>query len=63
MSIYRRHTLAPIGIGLFAVALADRLAFYTTTGMVLLLIATLALGLAAVAPDPPGGEPVIYSPL
>jgi hypothetical protein len=31
--------------------------------MVLLLIATLALGLAAVAPDPPGGEPVIYSPL
>ncbi|HXA41730.1 MAG TPA: glycosyltransferase family 87 protein [Candidatus Solibacter sp.] len=46
-----------------AVALADRLAFYTTTGMVLLLLATLALGLAAVAPDPPGAEPVIYSPL
>ncbi len=31
--------------------------------MVVLLLATLVLGLAAVAPDPPGGEPVIYSPL
>ncbi len=63
MGLYRRHTLAPIGIGLVAVALADRLAFYTPTGAVLLLAGAVFLALAAIAPDPPGGEPVIYSPL
>src|SRR5258708_8065707 len=63
MGLYRRHTLAPIGIGLVAVALADRLAFYTPTGAVLLLAGAVFLALAAIAPDPPAGEPVIYSPL
>src|SRR5258708_34354681 len=63
MSLYRRHTLAPIGIGLVAVALADRLAFYTSNGAVFLLLGVLFLALAATAPDRPDSEPIVYPPL
>jgi len=55
MSLYRRHTFAPLGIGLVAVALADRIAFFSVTGAALLLLGVAILGLAAIAPDPPGG--------
>jgi hypothetical protein len=54
MSLYRRHTLAPLGIALMAVALAERLAFFSVTGAVLILAGAGILGLAAIAPDPPG---------
>ena len=61
--MYRRHTLAPLGIGLMAVALADRIAFFSVTGAALLLLGVLILGLAAIAPDPPGGNHIIYPAL
>jgi hypothetical protein len=35
-------------------------AFYTTTGAVLLLFGVLVLGLAAIAPDPPGDGHAVY---
>jgi hypothetical protein len=60
MSLYRRHTLAPLGIGLMAVALADQLAFFNLTGAVLILAGAAILGLAAIAPDPPGDNHIVY---
>jgi hypothetical protein len=60
MSLYRRHTLAPLGIALVAVALADRVAFFSGTGAVLILAGAAILGLAAIAPDPPGDAHVVY---
>ncbi len=60
--LYRRHTLAPVGIGLVAVALADRIAFFSVTGAALLLLGVLVLGLAATAPDA-GGDHFVYPAL
>jgi hypothetical protein len=60
MSVFRRHTLAPLGIGLMAVALADQLAFFNLTGAVLILAGAAILGLAAIAPDPPGDNHIVY---
>jgi hypothetical protein len=60
MSLYRRHTLAPLGIALMAVALADQLAFFSVTGATLILAGVTVLALAAIAPDPPGGNHIIY---
>lgn len=60
--LYRRHTLAPLGIGLVAIALADRIAFFSATGAALLLVGVLVLCLAAIAPDPPDDEHIAYGP-
>ena len=60
MSLYRRHTLTPLGIGLVAVALADRIAFFSVTGAILVLVATAVLALAATAPDPRGDDHIAY---
>jgi hypothetical protein len=60
MSLYRRHTLAPLGIALMAVALADRIAFFSVTGAILILAGVAILGLAAIAPDPPGDNHIAY---
>jgi hypothetical protein len=58
--IYRRHTLAPIGIGLLAYGLVERLAFFSPTSAVAIVAGVLVLALAAIAPDPPGGDHVGY---
>jgi hypothetical protein len=62
MSLYRRHTLAPLGIGLIAVALADQLAFFSLVGAILVLAGVAVLSLAAIAPDPPGDQ-IVYPAL
>jgi hypothetical protein len=60
MALYRRHTLAPIGVGLVAVALADQIAFFSITGAVLVLAGAAVLALAAIAPNPPGDNHIAY---
>jgi hypothetical protein len=61
--LYRRHTLAPVGIGLIAVALADRIAFFSLAGAILVLAGVAVLGLAAIAPDPPSRDHFVYPAL
>ena len=58
-----RHRLAPLGILLVAVGLADRLAFFSPLGAAAIVLGVLALAAAAIAPDPPGKDHMGYPAL
>src|ERR1700694_2458490 len=63
MLLYRRHTLAPVGIGLLALGLADRLAFFSPLGAAAIVAGVVLLAAAALAPNPPGADHLGYPPL
>jgi hypothetical protein len=63
VTIFRRHTLAPIGIGLLALGLADRVAFYSPFSAAAIVAAVVVLAVAAAAPDPPASDHIGYPPL
>jgi hypothetical protein len=61
--LYRRHSLAPVGIGLLALGLADRLAFFTPFSAGFIVAGVIVLAVAALAPDPLAADHVGYPPL
>ena len=63
MLLYRRHTLAPVGIGLLALGLAERLAFFSPLGAAAIVAGVVLLAAAALAPNPPGADHLGYPPL
>jgi hypothetical protein len=63
MLLYRRHTLAPVGIGLLALGLAERLAFFSPISAAAIVAGVVVLAAAAPAPNPPATDHVGYPSL